>query len=213
MEHWTEYSRFLVSLLVIFDPFAAIPVFLTLTGDYSRAERKRVARIAAISVLVALWLTALSGETLLAWMGFSLASFRVGGGLVLLLMAIAMLKDAPDRGVSAATPAEEGDRAANRASVAVVPLAIPMLAGPGAISAVIIGMQRSAEPLHPYLILGCIALASGVLYLVLRLAEPIGRILGRIGLRILHRVLGMLLAAIAVEIMANGLRQLFPGLG
>jgi len=211
MEHWTEYSRFFVSLLVIFDPFAAIPVFLSLTLGYSPEERKRVARIAAYAVLVVLGVAALSGETLLAWMGFSLGSFRVGGGIVLLLMALAMLKDETPGPPPPSNGGEE--KAASRASVAVVPLAIPLLAGPGAISAVIIGMQRSSAPLHPYLIFLCILLATGALYLVLRLAESIGRILGRIGLRILHRVFGLLLAAIAVEIMANGLKQLFPALG
>jgi multiple antibiotic resistance protein len=209
MEHWTEYSRFFVSLLVIFDPFAAIPVFLSLTLGYTQEERRRVARIATYAVLIVLGVAALSGETLLGWMGFSLGSFRVGGGIVLLLMALAMLRDERP---PAPTAADEG-QAASRASVAVVPLAIPLLAGPGAISAVIIGMQRSAAPLHPYLILGCILLASGLLYLMLRLAEPIGRLLGQVGLSILHRVFGLLLAAIAVEIMANGLKQLFPALG
>jgi multiple antibiotic resistance protein len=98
-------------------------------------------------------------------------------------------------------------------SVAVVPLAIPMLAGPGAISTVIIQMQRSALPLHPVVVIGCILLVCAVLWLVLSLAMQIGSTLGRIGMSIIDPLFGLLLAAIAVEIMANGLRGLFPVLG
>ena len=95
-------------------------------------------------------------------------------------------------------------------SVAVVPLAIPLLAGPGAISTVIIQMHRSTELLDPLLVMACIVLVCGVLWVVLRLATPIGNTLGENGLNIINRLFGLILAAIAVEVMANGLRQLFP---
>lgn len=207
MEHWSEYTRFVIALLVILDPFMALPIFLELTREHTPLERRRVARIATLAVMVVLFIAALSGETLLQWMGTSLGSFRVGGGVVLLLMALAMLRAESDR--VRATPSEEVN-AAQRASIAVVPIAIPLMAGPGAIGTVIIAMQRSAAPYHPYLILGGILVVGLILWLVLRLAEPIGRALGDIGLNILNRVLGLLLAAIAVEMMANGLKQLFP---
>jgi len=207
MEHWSEYTRFIIALLVILDPFMALPIFLELTAGHSAEERKRVVRIATLAVAVVLIIAALSGETLLLWMGTSLGSFRVGGGIVLLLMALAMLRAESDR--VRATPSEESN-AARRASIAVVPLAIPLMAGPGAMGTVIIAMQRSDAPYHPYLIVGGILVVAFVLWLVLRLAEPIGRALGDIGLNILNRVLGLLLAAIAVEMMANGLKQLFP---
>lgn len=210
MEHWSEYTRFIIALLVILDPFMAIPVFLELTKHHSHEERNRVVRIATVAVMVVLFIAALSGETLLTWMGTSLGSFRVGGGIVLLLMALAMLRAESDR--VRATPSEEQD-AASRASIAVVPIAIPLMAGPGAMGTVIIAMQRSTAPNHAYMILGGIVVVALILWLVLRLAEPIGRALGDIGLNILNRVLGLLLAAIAVEMMANGLKQLFPLLG
>lgn len=207
MEHWSEYTRFIIALLVILNPFMALPVFLELTRVHTLQERRRVARIAALAVIVVLVIAALSGETLLRWMGTSLGSFRVGGGIVLLLMALAMLRAEADR--VRTTPDEEVD-AARRASIAVVPIAIPLMAGPGAMGTVIVAMQRSAAPYHAWLILGSIMLVGLILWLVLRLAEPIGRALGDIGLNILNRVLGLLLAAIAVETMANGLKQLFP---
>jgi len=142
-------------------------------------------------------------------MGTSLASFRVGGGIVLLLMALAMLRAQSD--TVRTTPAEEAE-AEDRHSIAVVPLAIPLLAGPGSISTVIIEMHRSATEYHGLLVIGSIVLVCLFLWLVLRAASTIGRFLGHIGLNVINRLFGLILAAIAVEIMANGLRQLFPAL-
>jgi multiple antibiotic resistance protein len=210
MEHWTEYTRFFTALLVILDPFMAVPIFLSLTHSCTAAERRRVANIATLSVVLILVVSALSGERLLVFMGTSLASFRVGGGIVLLLMALSMLRAQPDtlRTTESEVSARDGAQ-----GVAVVPLAIPLLAGPGAISTVIIQMHRSTEPLEPLLVIACIFLVCSVLWVVLRLAAPIGNTLGETGLNIINRLFGLILAAIAVEVMSNGLRQLFPVLG
>jgi multiple antibiotic resistance protein len=207
MEHWTEYTRFFVALFVILDPFAAVPVFLALTKTYTPGERSRIANTSSLTVLVVLVAAALSGETLLHSMGTSLASFRVGGGIVLLLMALAMLRAQTD--MVRTSPAEEAE-AGDRNTIAVVPLAIPLLAGPGSISTVIIQMHRSDLEYHGLVVVPIIALVCLLLWLVLRMAVAIGRILGHIGLNIINRLFGLILAAIAVEIMANGLRQLFP---
>lgn len=207
MEHWSEYTRLFIALLVIIDPFMALPILLSDTADYSRAERARVIRIAAFTVAAVLLIAAWTGEQLLVWMGTSLGSFRVGGGIVLLLMALAMLQARTDR--SRTSPTEQIDRAA-RASIGVVPLAIPLLAGPGAISTVIIAMNRSHAELHGVMVSLVILAVAALLWLVLHLADPIARALGDIGLKILHRLFGLLLAAIAVEVMSNGLKQLFP---
>lgn len=150
---------------------------------------------------------ALSGETLLQTMGSSLASFRVGGGIVLLLMALAMLNG---QASSVRTTPEEEAEAEDRNAIAVVPLAIPLMAGPGSISTAIIQMQRSDTEYHSLLVIFTIILVCLLLWLVLRLASIIGRTLGQIGLNIINRLFGLILAAIAVEIMANGLRELFP---
>ena len=210
MESWTEYTRLFAALLLIVDPFMAVPILLSLTADMTAAERRSVVGVAATTVGGVLLLAAFSGETLLHLMGTSLGSFRVGGGIVLFLMALAMLQ--AEVGRMRVTPQETRSDAA-RASVAVVPLAIPLLAGPGAISTAIIGMQRSDAPYHWLGVVLVIVAVSLVLWVVMRLAEPIARRLGDTGLNILNRVFGLLLAAIAVEVIANGLRQLFPLLG
>lgn len=207
MENWTEYTRLFTALLVIVDPFMGIPILMSLTPGYSAEERRRVVTVATLTVVGVLVISALSGETLLRWMGTSLGSFRVGGGIVLFLMALAMLQ--AEVGRVRATP-QETRESASSASIAVVPLAIPLLAGPGAISTVIIGMHRSDAPFHWLGVIGVILLVAIVLWVVLRAAEPIAGRLGNTGLNILNRVFGLILAAIAVEVIANGLRQLFP---
>ncbi|WP_455206908.1 MarC family protein [Kaarinaea lacus] len=207
MGDWTEYTRFLTALLVILDPFAAIPLFLALTQGHTVVERARVALITSTTVAIVLIISALSGETLLHWMGTSLASFRVGGGVVLFLMAFAMLRGQP---MEIRTTPDENSEAETKATIAVVPLGLPLLAGPGSISTVIIEMHRFDAFSHSLLVVLTILFVCAVLWLVLRLAGRIATAIGHIGLNIINRLFGLILTAIAVEIMANGLRELFP---
>ncbi len=210
MEYWSEYSRFFTALLVILDPFAAIPIFLSLTQGYTASDRNRAATVATFTVIAVLVSSAVFGEAMLTILGTSLASFRVGGGIVLLLMALAMLRAQPDQ--MRTTPAEK-IAAESRASIAVVPIAIPLLAGPGSISTVIIQAHRPGAELHLLWMILVIVLVALILWLVLLLANPIGKLLGPIGINILNRLFGLVLTAIAVEVMSNGLRTLFPALG
>ena len=207
MEPWSEYTRFFVALFVILNPFAAVPVFLLLTKQYASKSRGHIANITAISVALVLILAALTGESLLIFMGTSLASFRVGGGIILLVMALTMLRAQSD---SVRTTPEEEAEAGDRSSIAIVPLAIPLLAGPGSISTVIIQAHRSNADYHNMLVVLSIIVVCLLLWIVLRMASYIGDYLGQIGLNIITRLFGLILAAIAVEIMANGLKQLFP---
>lgn len=213
MALWNEYSRFVIGLFAILTPFAAIPIFLNLTIGLSPRDRRRTLDAAAATVFAVLVAAALGGDLVLRLLGTSLDSFRVGGGIVLLLMALSMLS-ARVSGVQ--QTAEEADEAGQRHAIGVVPLGLPLLAGPGSISAVVIEMQRGATGLdfwlHGAAVLACIAVVCAAVWLTLALAEPIGRRLGRTGLNILNRLFGLLLAAIAIETLAAGLRALLPGL-
>jgi len=209
MENWTEYTRFITALFVILNPFAAVPLYIVLTKSYNHVERNHISMIASFTVLLVLVTASITGEAILQGLGTSLASFRVGGGIVILLMALAMLQGKSDK--VRTSPAEEAE-AEDRHSIAVVPLAIPLLAGPGSISNVIIEMHRSDASYHGIFVIICIVIVCLLLWLVLRMASTIGKMLGRIGLNIVNRLFGLILAAIAVEIMANGLIQLFPAL-
>lgn len=206
----TEYLRFAVTLTAVLDPFLAVPIFLALTASHSPQARVALVRVVALTVFIVLAVSALLGDTILTLVGASLAAFRVGGGLVLLLMALAML-NAQAGGVrqseAEAAELESGELRG------VVPLAIPLLAGPGAISTTIIAAEKGTGVVHLSVILGCIAAVSLLTWVVLRAANAIGDRFGTTGLNIATRLLGLLLAALAIQTMAEGLRELFPGLG
>lgn len=204
-----EYTRFALALFAILTPFAALPIFLTLTEGRGRDERARVARAAVLTVFLVLAVAALTGELVLELLGTTLDAFRVGGGLILLLMAVSMLSA---RVSSVQHTPEESGAAGERDAVGVVPLGLPLMAGPGAISTVIIHIQRDPGWRHLLLSLAVIVIVCLAVWLVLHLASPIGRRLGVIGLNILNRLFGLLLAAVAAQIIATGLRGLFPGL-
>jgi multiple antibiotic resistance protein len=203
-----EYLKFVVTLVAVLDPFLAIPIFLGVAATRAPAARRRLVHAVTLTVFAVLAAAAAVGDALLQLIGASLPAFRVGGGLVLLLMALAML-NARVGGVrqseAEAEELESGDPSG------VVPLAVPLLAGPGAISTCILAGQAGGT-LHVAAVVGCIALVCALLWLVLALAERIGSRLGITGLNIATRLLGLALAAIAVEMMAAGLRELFPGL-
>jgi multiple antibiotic resistance protein len=153
--------------------------------------------------------SAFFGDALLELMGASLAAFKVGGGIVLMMMAFAML-NARTGGVRQ-SPQEANELEAAQTS-GVVPLAVPLLAGPGAISTTIIAVQKGSGTLHLLAVVGCVALVCALLWVVLRLAGPIGARLGLTGLNVATRLFGLVLTAISVETMAQGLKQLFPAL-
>lgn len=209
MAHFTEYLRFIVTLTAVVDPFLAVPFFIALTGAGSRESGGRLARSITLTVFVVLACATLFGETLLETIGASLPSFRVGGGLVLLLMALAMLN--AEAGAVRQSTAEADELEAGEVG-GVVPLAVPLLAGPGAISTCILAAERGG-PVHKLVIVGCITLVALVAWLVLSKAHIISERLSRTSLNVATRILGLLLAAMAVQTMAEGLRELLPGLG
>ena len=205
-----DYVRFAVTLFSILDPFAAIPIFLLLTERRSSADRATTARTTALAVFTALVVAGFSGDLILRLIGASLPAFQVGGGIVLFLMSLSMINAqlSPQQQTQ-----EETAEATDRSAIAVVPLAMPLLVGPGSMSATIIHMERGLGLLHMGISVGVLALICLSVWIVLKLAEPIGKRLGQTGLNILNRIFGLLLAALAVQIFANGLKGLFPALG
>ncbi len=208
MLDFTEYSKIFITLLAIVNPLGAIPIVMALTENASEADFRRTTKTTVISVLVILLTALLTGEFLLAFFGISINSFRVGGGILLLLMAISMLHA---RQSSISFSKEEADDG-NRESVAVVPISMPLLAGPGAISTVILYSNKSQAPLH-YVFMGVdIILITLILWLAFLSIPWISRHTSQTSINIFSRVMGLILAAIAVEFIANGLKGLFPAL-
>ncbi|NOT18081.1 MAG: NAAT family transporter [Sulfuriferula sp.] len=207
--HLTEQIKFLVGLFAILNPLGAIPIFLSMAGDRRPAEMHRTALKTASAVAVILILSVWVGDSVLGFFGIGIPAFRIAGGLLVLLIAIAMFhaKTSPARH----TDAEEAE-AESKNDISVVPLAIPLLAGPGAISLVIVDAHQAASLIDKVLFSLSIGIMGLLVWGVLRLAEPIGARLGTAGLNIATRVMGLILAAMAVQFIVDGLIILLPGL-
>jgi multiple antibiotic resistance protein len=200
----------LVTLLAIVNPLAIVPFFIHYTQGFSRQQRQRTVWVAAFSAFSVIAICALIGLQILEFFGISLASFQVGGGLLLLTSALSMLNAQPAE--SRVTQGEVEDASA-RASIAVVPLTIPLLTGPATMSTVVIYADQASTFLQHAALIGygvVIAVATAICF---TLAEPISRFLGQTGINVMTRLMGLILAALAVEVMATGLIKLFPALG
>lgn len=200
-----ETLKAFVTLLALINPAGAIPLFLSLTASQNPQQVKRTVKTAAVATAVVIAIAALFGELLLRILGISIASLQVGGGILLFGIALKMFN--AELGRARSTP-EEADEAAERASIAVVPLTIPMLAGPGTVSTVIIYAERARHWWDVAALLAIGAVIGAVVWATLNLAGPISRLAGQTGINIMTRVMGLLLAALAVEFVAVGARTL-----
>jgi multiple antibiotic resistance protein len=203
----------LLTLLAIVNPLAIVPFFIHYTQDFSHAQRRRTVGVASFSAFVVIAASAVFGIRVLEFFGISLASFQVGGGMLLLTSALNMLNAQPAEAKPNTKDLQEGaEKAAMGASIAVVPLTIPLLTGPATISTVVIYAERAQTMLQMAMLVGygvVIGLATAVCF---ALAEPIARVLGKTGINVMTRLMGLILAALAVEVMADGLHKLFPAL-
>ncbi|MDP3277226.1 MAG: MarC family protein [Deltaproteobacteria bacterium] len=197
------------SLFAIVDPFAALPVFLALTGHETHASRALVARRAALTVFAVLSVFALCGHLLFRFFGISIAGFKIAGGILLLGVALDMMR--AQMSATKTTPGEEQD-AAEKGDVGLVPVGIPLLSGPGAIASSMLLSARADSVLAKVSLYGAIAVVALVCFLVLRSATAIGAVLGRTGMNVINRVMGLILASVAVEFFLDGVRLAFPRL-
>jgi multiple antibiotic resistance protein len=203
-------TKALVTLLAIVNPLACIPFFIHYTQGFSREQRKRVIVIASFSSFVVIAASALMGLKILEFFGISLASFQVGGGLLLLTASLSMLNAQP---AEARSNADEMQDAAARASIAVVPLTIPLLTGPATMSTVVIYAEKAKTFWQLGTLVGYGVVIGLVTALCFSLAQPIAKLLGKTGINVMTRLMGLILAALAVEVMSEGLVKLFPILG
>jgi multiple antibiotic resistance protein len=203
-----EYSLLAASsLFVIVDPFAVIPAFIAMTPNDSPAERSRMAKIACLVVAGVLLGFGFAGKWVFQLLGITMPAFQIAASIVLLLVALDMLRAQRSR---VQETSEETAAGAEKTDIAVTPLAIPMLSGPGAISTVILLESEATTVWHSLALCGCILLVSLASYGVLHMAAHGAKRLNPIALRIGTRVMGLLLAAIAVQFMVNALKTLMP---
>ena len=202
-----DLTKSFFSLLALINPIGAIPFFISLTGSQTDEEKRRTIKVASISVAIVIGLSALLGEQIIGFFGFSVGSLQVGGGIIMIMIALNMLNAQTSR--TKATPEEE-DEAGAKASIAVVPLAIPLLTGPGSISTVIVYAGKTRHWWDLFLLAGVGVAIAAVVWIVLRAAEPIARVIGRTGINVGTRLMGLILAALAVEFIVDGLKTLLP---
>jgi multiple antibiotic resistance protein len=195
------------SLIAIVDPFAALPVYLALTGQEAREHRRRTARRAALTTLSVLLVFALSGQVLFQFFGISIGAFKIAGGLLLFSVAFDMMSAQVSSTKS--TPAENAD-ASSRGDVGLMPVGIPLLSGPGAIASVMVLSARARAMTEKGALLLAIAGVALVAWLVLRGASRIAAVLGLTGMNIIARVMGLILAAVAAQFVIDGLIASFP---
>ncbi len=201
-----------VNFIVIIDPIGVVPFFMSHTAHLDAKDRRATA-FKSITIAAAILLVfTVIGQPLLHYLGVSVAAFRIAGGVLLLLLAVDMVL-VKESGIRATTPKEE-EEATHRPDVAVFPLAVPLIAGPGAITSVILLQSQNAGSLAGQSVVAgvmiVVLLITGLMFLV---AGPIMRMLGVTGINVMTRVLGIILAALAVSNILEGLRASFPVLG
>lgn len=195
------------SLLVIVDPFAAVPAFIAMTPNDSPEQRIRMARLACLVMAGVLVVFALAGKWIFRFLNITMPAFQIAASIVLLLVALDMLRAQRSR---VQETSEETEAGTGKSDIAITPLAVPMLAGPGAISTAILLQGEAKDILQHVALYGCILGVSFVSYLVLRVSARGARWLNPIAIKITTRIMGLLLAAVAIQFMLNALKSLKP---
>jgi multiple antibiotic resistance protein len=201
MESIRPFLTVLFTLLMIMDPIGNLPFFSLFTRQNTPPERNRVALIASAGACAILIFFGLTGDYLLRWFSITLPAFQIAGGAIFLIYSLQMLALIP---IGIKTSEEEEQEGISKHNVALVPLAIPLLAGPGSITAVLVWRQEYGMVL---LLLSIVA-ACLVIYTIFRFAERLRNALGVTGIRVISRMMGLLLAVIAVQFMVNGFQQI-----
>jgi multiple antibiotic resistance protein len=198
-----------VSLIAITNPLSGLAIFLGLTASYSKKEVRKTALTTFIAIFIILMTMTWIGLPLLAVFGITPSVFAIAGGIVIVYIGFSMLQGNIS---STAHSPEEHDAASKKDSIAIIPLAIPMIAGPGAmVQTVLIANEMPTVMDKVSLSITCFVV-SLTIFLVLRFSDPIHRILGVSGLKVLTRIMGLIIIAIAISMMVDGIRHVFPGL-
>ena len=203
----TEIAKFFIAMISILNPIGALPLFITLTRQYSQEEITRVAINCSYAIAATLIISLAFGKYILIFFGISITSFKLAGGILVSMTAISMLKAQQS---AEKINQEEVDRQTQIKEIGIVPLAIPMLAGPGAISTSIMYSEKLGTILQWAGTIFAILLMTTIVYLILANSRKIRERIGRISLNVMTRIMGLILLAIAVEYMCSGLKGLFP---
>jgi len=211
MEHldFSLYLKFFIGLVAIINPLGLLPVFVSLTSHQTAQERMKTNTTANIAVMVILWVSMFGGQVILDVFGISIASFRIAGGSLITLIAWSMLQG--KLGEVKHNKEEKGESIAKE-SIAVVPLALPLMAGPGAISSTIVYSSQFHTPSQLFGLSLVVVVFSLFSWLVFRAAPLLFRLMGKTGINVVTRIMGLIMMSLGIEIMVAGLKHMFPGL-
>jgi len=193
------------ALFAITNPIGAVPVFLSVTHGISLQDRVRIAKKVMITVFLTLITFALIGEWIFSFFGSSVDAFSIAGGILLFRMALDMLSGQ----ISKVKMSEEEAEEITLEDIAIIPLAIPLISGPGAITTVMLYMAKSTTVVEKSMVLLAILLVSITTYLILLSADRVEKKLGKVGIKVLTRMMGLILASIAVQMVINGIKGAF----
>jgi len=194
--NWQEYMKLFGGLLAIVNPIAAVPIFMGLSKNLSSKEKNHVAFIATFSAALTLILFTFLGENVLGFFSITIEAFRIAGGLLLLLLALDMMR---------ASKYHDKPVIEDVKTIGLLPLAIPLLAGPGAISTVIIYTHKHTSFSHDLLVVSVIVSVLMLAYILLRGASVIEKVIGDVGLKVFNRIMGLIIASMAIEFIIDGL--------
>ena len=204
----TLYVKFFLGLIVIINPFRLLPVFVSLTSHQTEAERNHAGKVANFAVVVILLVTIFAGQHILNMFSISLSAFRIAGGTLIAIIAMSMLQGKLGE---VKRNKEEDREASGMESVAVVPLALPLMAGPGAISSVIVSAAEH-NSFENLIGMSITVILFGLLsFTLFRMAPIIFKILGNTGINVITRLMGLLMLSIGIEVIAAGVKGFFPG--
>jgi multiple antibiotic resistance protein len=195
----------LTSIFVLVDPFAGIPTFLVMTADSTEKRRRHMAKRAAWTCFIVLSVFGIAGSLIFKMFGITLPAFKIAGGIILGLIGLDMLQ--ARRSPTKETPGDT-EESLDKEDVGIIPLGIPMLAGPGSISTVMVLVSQVPDWRHYAIIFFAIAFTSAISYVILAAADRVRSFLGETGIRVLTRMMGLLLTAIAVQFILNGLKDI-----
>lgn len=202
-----ETIKFLVTMISILNPIGVIPIFLTLTQNKGIDRIRMIARTSSITVMITIFCSLVLGQRILNFFGITIASFTIGGGILIFSMAYSMIQA---RQHDAKMNEDEIDSIDQSREIGIVPLAIPLLSGPGVISTSIIHARGFTTPLHWAGALLVVLIIGVVVWLILSRSRAIGEKLGSLGLNVMTRVMGLILMAISIEMILGGLKEIMP---
>ncbi|MCK4278057.1 MAG: MarC family protein [Desulfurellaceae bacterium] len=200
-----DFLRIFVAIFIIVDPIGLLPLFIALTHNYSKKRIKHTVWLACLTAVFVLIIFAFAGDIILEFFGVTIPAFRIAGGIIIFIIALGMLQAKRTR---LKTTPEEEEKGLEQEEVGIVPIGIPMLAGPGAITTVIV-FTSSSQQYNTYITIAAIMLTLFFAFFILKQAVSIHRILGPTGLNIFTRLMGLILAVISVQFVIDGIKEFF----